>query len=428
MTRTIAPARQVLGMARVSGDKSISHRYAMVGAVARGRTEIRNFSSAADCHSTLACLRGLGAPVSVEKDTVVIEGRGLHGFQVPSGPLDAGNSGSTLRMLSGILAGQSFETGIGGDESLSRRPMRRIIEPLRQMGAQIAAHGDGFAPLRIRGGRLHAIRYRTPVASAQVKSAVLLAGLYADGTTVVEEDVQTRDHTELALREFGAAVTPGHKICQIEGGHELEGLTLTVPGDLSSAAFFLVAALLLPDSNLTIPNVGLNPTRTAILDFLISLGADISLSNIESLAGEPVGDLHVRGGARLRGGNIGPSLVPVLIDELPALAVLGAFTEQGMSISGAAELRVKESDRIAAVSENLRRMGAQVRENADGLEVAGGQRLRGATLDSRGDHRIAMAFSVAALAAEGETAIHSAECVDVSFPEFYQVLEGIAER
>ncbi len=428
LTRTIQPARNVLGIARVPGDKSISHRYAMLGAIAQERTEIHNFASAADCHSTLDCLRRLGVKVEVDGEKVALEGRGLRGLEQPGQKLDAGNSGTTLRLLSGLLAGQPLEAEIGGDRSLERRPMRRVLDPLRQMGARIEAREDNFAPLRIHGGPLRGIQYSTPVASAQVKSAVLLAGLTAEGATVVEEDIQTRDHTELALREFGARVIPLPKGCRVHGGHELHGRTLAVPGDISSAVFFLVAALLFPESNLTIPNVGLNPTRTAVLDFLTSLGADVSISNVESLGGELVGDLHARGGRRIHGGVIDRGMVPALIDELPALAVLGAFTEQGMSISGAEELRVKESDRIATVAENLRRMGAQVAERPDGLEVAGGQRLHGARLDSSGDHRVAMAFSVAALAAEGDTVIEGAECADVSFPGFYEVLEGIAER
>jgi len=426
--RVIRPARNIVGTVRLPGDKSVSHRYAMLGGIAQGRTSIRNFSSAADCASTLECLRALGVSVRSDAGAVSIEGAGLDGLKAPGQMLDAGNSGSTIRMLSGILAGQGFRSAITGDESLRRRPMRRVIQPLREMGAQISAHGDNYAPLEIRGGRLRAIQYRLPVPSAQVKTAVLLAGLFAEGETVVEEEVKTRDHTELALAEFGASVTHQGKSVRVEGGRSLRGAELFVPGDISSAAFFLVAALLFPDSNLVLENVGLNPTRATILDFLAGMGGDVRISRVESMAGELVGDLHVSGAVRLKGGEIGPELVPALIDELPVLAVMGTQTEQGLAISGAQELRVKESDRIATVAENLRRMGVQVEERSDGLVVPGGQRLRGAELDSFGDHRIAMAFSIAALVAEGETVIRGADAAQVSFPEFYETLERIVER
>jgi len=426
MTRTVHAARNVLGVVQVPGDKSISHRYALLGAIAQGRTEIRNFAAAADCHSTLDCLRRLGVTVGTDNGVVKIEGRGLHGLGAPSQPLDAGNSGSTLRMLAGILAAQRFTTEIAGDASLNRRPMRRIIEPLTAMGAQIAAQSGGLPPLRITGGPLTAIDYATPVPSAQVKSAVLLAGLFANGVTQVTESFQTRDHTELAMREFGAWCQPGPQTFAVEGGHELRAQALTVPGDLSSAAFFLVAALLFPESNLTIANVGLNPTRTAILDALMEMGADISISNVEGMHGEMVGDLHARGGRSLDRLVIEGRMVPALIDELPVLVVLGAAGGMGVSLSGAAELRVKESDRIAVVAENLRRMGADVREKPDGLEVAAGAKLHGAVVDSHDDHRIAMAFAVAALKA-GETAIEGAECAQVSFPAFYDTLEKVVE-
>jgi len=427
MDRIIRPARNVLGAVQLPGDKSISHRYAMLGAIAEGRTTIRGFSSAADCESTLGCLRQLGVAIHREGSEVQIEGAGLGGLRAPQRMLDAGNSGSTMRMLSGILAGQPFVTRITGDESLRRRPMDRIMEPLRQMGAEIAARDGRYAPLEIRGGRLRAIRYRPPVASAQVKTAVLLAGLFAEDETVVEEEIRTRDHTELALVEFGADIRMESNGIRVRGGRVLRGGQFRVPGDLSSAAFFLVAALLFPGSNLLLHNVGLNPTRARLLDFLSSQGADVRISNLESARGELVGDLHVTGG-QVKGGSIGADLVPALIDELPVLSVLGAHSERGLSISGAQELRVKESDRIAAVAENLRRMGARVGERPDGLEIPGRQRLAGATIDSFGDHRIAMAFSIAALAAEGQSRIEGAEAAQVSFPEFYDILDSITEQ
>ncbi len=421
------PALNIMGTVRLPGDKSISHRYALLAAIADGRTTIRNFSSAVDCASTLGCLRELGAEIAVESGAVLIEGAGLAGLRAPQRMMDAGNSGSTIRMLSGILAGQHFPSTLSGDESLRRRPMGRLIDPLRQMGADVTAAEDNYAPLEFRGRPLRAIHFHPPVASAQVKTAVLLAGLSAEGTTVVEEPVKTRDHTELALVEFGAQLNRSRRSVRVEGGHPLRGGEFQVPGDISSAAFFLVAALLFPESNLLVENVGLNPTRAAVLDFLSGLGAAIRISRVESLAGEIVGDLHVSGG-RLKGGRIGPDLVPALIDELPVLAVLGTQTEQGLSISGAQELRVKESDRIATVAENLRRMGAHVEERPDGLEIPGGQRLHGARLDSFGDHRIAMAFAVAALMAEGETSLEGADTAQVSFPGFYDVLDRVAER
>jgi 3-phosphoshikimate 1-carboxyvinyltransferase len=294
------------------------------------------------------------------------------------------------------------------------------------MGAEIAARDGRYAPLEIRGGRLRAIRYRPPVASAQVKTAVLLAGLFAEGQTVVEEETRTRDHTERALIEFGANIRMESNGIRVRGGRALRGGEFQVPGDLSSAAFFLVGALLFPDSNLLLHNVGLNPTRARLLDFLSSQGADVRVSNLENVRGELIGDLHVTGGP-VKGGSIGADLVPALIDELPVLSVLGAHSEQGLSISGAQELRVKESDRIAAVAENLRRMGARVEERPDGLEIPGRQRLAGATIDSFGDHRIAMAFSIAALAAEGESRIEGADAAQVSFPEFYDILDSITE-
>ena len=427
VSRRMRPARNIVGTVRPPGDKSISHRYALLAAVADGRTTIRNFSSAADCASTLGCLRELGVEIRTEGGAALIEGAGLAGLRVPRQTMDAGNSGSTIRMLSGILAGQSFTSSISGDESLRRRPMSRVMEPLRQMGAEISARDGNYAPLEIRGRPLRAIHYRPPVASAQVKTAVLLAGLSAEGATVVEEEVKTRDHTELALVEFGAQLTRARRSVRVEGRQRLRGGEFQVPGDISSAAFFLVAALLFPESNLLVENVGLNPTRAALLDFLTGLGANIRISRVDSSAGERVGDLHVSGGS-LKGGRVGPELAPALIDELPVLAVLGTQTEEGLSISGAQELRVKESDRIATLAENLRRMGARVEERPDGMEVLGGQRLRGARLDSFGDHRIAMAFSVAALVAEGETLLDGADAAQVSFPAFYDVLDRVAER
>jgi len=424
-TKKIKPAKQLAGSVRFPGDKSISHRYAMLAAIAEGPSEIHFFSSSADCQSTLSCLKGLGVQVERKNDVVMVHGRGLKGLRPPREPLDAGNSGSTMRMLSGILAGQSFRSVLVGDASLSRRPMRRVTDPLLQMGARIKSR-EGLPPLEIEGGALQPIHYELPVPSAQVKSAVLLAGLYAEGETQVVEPLPTRDHTEIALEQMGADIGRHRRTIAVRGPARLEGKKLYVPGDLSSAAFFIVAGLIVPESNLLLQNVGLNPTRTAILDVLVSMGGRVKVVNVEMLNGELLGDLHVEA-SKLQGGEIPPESVPGLIDELPALAVLGTQTEQGLTFRGAAELRVKESDRLAAVAENLRRMGAEVEEFPDGLRVAGRQTLRGAEIDPHDDHRIAMAFAVAGLVAQGTTVIRNSSCVDISFPDFYATLERVAE-
>jgi 3-phosphoshikimate 1-carboxyvinyltransferase len=432
---TIQPAKHLTGGLELPGDKSISHRYAMLAALAEGTSELRHFSAAADCHSTLACMSALGVEVKIEKDTVRVTGRGPRGLKSSWRALDAGNSGTTMRLLSGILAGQGFTTKLTGDESLQKRPMKRVIGPLREMGAEIRARDDNFAPLEIRGTKLKAIDYKMTMASAQVKSAVLLAGLFADGVTSVTEPAGTRDHTELALEEFGAAVEKRGRTIHIHGlssgnsGGKLTAKSLDVPGDLSSAVFFIAAASLFPDSNILIHNVGLNPTRTAILDLFASMGASVQILGLKSSHGELVGDLAVKGSS-LKGGVIAGEQIPLLIDELPMLAALGPYTEEGIEIRDAAELRVKESDRIAALAENLRRMGATVEERPDGLKVEGRRagKLRGAEIEPRGDHRIAMAFAVAALAAEGNTVIRNAECAGVSFPAFFQELNRLVER
>jgi len=440
--KKIKPAKSINGGIELPGDKSISHRYAMLAGIAAGASELRHFSAAADCHSTLACMKALGADVKVDKDLVKVTG---HGLRESKRALDAGNSGTTMRLLAGILAGQSFASKLTGDASLQKRPMKRVVGPLRQMGAQIQAREDNFAPLEIRGGRLTAIDYVMPMASAQVKSAVLLAGLFADGVTSVTEPARTRDHTELALEEFGAKIERHGRTTKIHGfgatggqnvgpgfslaSPSLQARSLDVPGDLSSAVFFIAAASLFPESTLLIHNVGLNPTRTAILDVLLSMGAAISTPQLRSAHGEIVGDLAVTG-TSLKGGVIEGSTIPLVIDELPMLAALGPYTEQGIEIRDAQELRVKESDRIAALAENLRRMGAQVEERPDGLKVAGRSagKLHAAEIDPRGDHRIAMAFAVAALGAEGVTVIRDADCAAVSFPTFYTELERLAGR
>ncbi len=424
-TKKIKAAKKLEGGIQMPGDKSISHRYAMLGAIAAGPTEINFFASSADCQSTLNCLGKLGVKIDRKGSVVNIQGVGLHGLKAPSERLDAGNSGSTIRMLSGILAGQSFKSVMFGDASLSKRPMKRVIAPLTQMGAKITSAEGGLPPLEIEGGALKPIRYELPVASAQVKSAVLLAGLFAEGETEVVEPAATRDHTEIALEQMGADIGRHHRTIAVRGGAPLEGKKFYVPGDISSAAFFMVAGMLVPESNLAIHNVGLNPTRTAILDVLATMGGRVKVINVEMLNGELLGDLHVEPG-KMRGGEIPVEMVPGLIDELPILSVFGTQTENGLTYHGAAELRVKESDRIAVVAENLKRMGAEVEEFPDGLSVAGKQKLRGAEIDTYGDHRIAMAFAVAGLVAEGTTIIKDSGCVDVSFPEFFETMEKVS--
>lgn len=432
---TIKPAKYLTGAVELPGDKSISHRYAMLAALAEGTSELRHFSAAADCHSTLKCISALGAKVHTDKNTARVTGRGARGLKSSWRALDAQNSGTTMRLLAGILAGQNFSSKLTGDESLQKRPMKRVIAPLREMGADIHGREDNFAPLEIRGTKLRAIDYKMPMASAQVKSAVLLAGLFAEGVTSVTEPVRTRDHTEIALEEFGASIEKNGQTIRVRGlgagngSGKLLAKSLDVPGDLSSAVFFIAAASIFPGSNVLIHNVGLNPTRTAILDVFAEMGASIQMLGLKSSQGEIIGDLAVKGAA-LKGGVIAGARIPLVIDELPMLAALGPYTEEGIEIRDAAELRVKESDRIAALAENLRRMGARVEERPDGLKVAGqtAGKLRGAEIDPRGDHRIAMAFAVAGLAAEGSTVIRDADCAGVSFPAFFSELNRLAER
>jgi len=428
--KTIHPAKVVAGGVVPPGDKSISHRYAMLAGIAEGKSELTNFALAADCHSTLGCMKALGAEVKVDKNLVRVTGHGLHGLRSSKRVLDAGNSGTTIRLLSGILAGQNFTSKIAGDDSLNKRPMKRILTPLREMGAQILAHNENFAPLEIFGGKLRGIHYEMPMASAQVKSAVLLAGLFAEGDTSVAEPSPTRDHTELALEEFGVPIERHGRTIRIHANGEIKltGRKIEVPGDLSSAVFFIAAASLFPESSLHIQGVGLNPTRTAILDVFARMGASLQILSLRSAQGEIIGDIAVKA-AELKGGVIAGTEIPLVIDELPMLAALGPFTEEGIEIRDAAELRVKESDRISALAENLRRMGAKVEEFPDGLKVAGRRagKLRGAVIEPHGDHRIAMAFAVAALGAEGPTTIRDAECAGVSYPTFYEDLARVTE-
>lgn len=428
----LTSARKLKGRISLPGDKSISHRVALIAGLSSGSSEISNFSTAQDCASTLACLKQLGVSVELEKDGV-LRFTGAEKLTAPREQLDCGNSGSTIRILAGVLAGQNFTAELVGDQSLSTRPMRRIIEPLELMGARIDST-DGKPPLKITGSdRLSPITYRLPVASAQVKSAILFASLFADGRTTVIEKSPSRDHTERLFNGFGVPVTTIDDLSiTIDGPARFTGGAITIPGDISSAAYFIAAAMLLPKSELTIEAIGLNPTRAAFLSVFSSWGALISTSDLRSEHNEPIGTINVSGGLRFAARDehrtLSGSMIPSLIDELPLLAVVGSQVPGGIQIRDAEELRLKESDRLQATANNLRAMGAEVEEFDDGLAVFGPTDLRGAAIDSYGDHRIAMAFSVAALIAEGETEIKNSECVAISFPEFFELLDTLAER
>lgn len=430
---TVSPALTVSGVLRVPGDKSISHRYALLAALADGRSTIAHYAPGADCASTLACVEALGAIVSRtspatagEPPLVTIEGRGVRGLRAPADDLDCGNSGSTMRMLAGVVAAHPFLSTLIGDASLSRRPMRRIIGPLTDMGAAITAAAGDRPPLRIRGGELSAIEFRPETPSAQVKSAVLLAGLQASGTTSVIEPAPTRDHTERALAAFGAGVTVQGRAITLKGGQRLSACGLTVPGDISSAAFMAVAAAAMPGSDVSITHVGLNPSRSALLEVLRRFGAVVEATVDDEWNGEPVGRLRIRHGG-VSDLVITPEEVPEVIDELPVLATLGTFGGS-VTVSGAGELRVKESDRIAELVAGLRAMGADVDERPDGFQVRFGRRLTGGTVHARHDHRLAMAFAIAALGATGPTQIEGADAVAVSYPAFFDDLDRLARR
>jgi len=426
--RLIRPARNIYGSLKLPGDKSISHRYAMLAAFAEGTSKFTNFSTGADCASTLACMEALGAKVN-RLGGQAVEITGVAGRVTPADhPLDCGNSGSTMRFISGLLAPQEGAFTLIGDASLSKRPMERVRMPLVEMGAQVTLT-DGHAPITIEGRKLHAIDYTTPVPSAQIKTCVLLAGLQTEGTTTLREAVRTRDHSELALRAFGATLSRTIDSISIHGPQTLHNIEADVPGDISSAAFFLCAATLFPGSNLILDSIGLNPTRATLLDVLTALGARVAVLNLEEKHAELVGTIQISSPEEGLGSTtVSGALAAQLIDELPVLAAIAPFTSGGIRIRDAKELRVKESDRIALVARNLRSMGAEVEEFEDGLDVPGGQQLYGATIDAGGDHRIAMAFSVAALRADGDTLIQGAESAAISFPEFFDLLDLVAER
>ena len=419
------PCNRLQGEIQVPGDKSISHRSVMFGSIAQGTTEIHNFLQGADCLSTISCFCQMGVNIENKGETVLVHGHGLRGLKAPDCILDCGNSGTTTRLISGILAAQNFTTILTGDESIQKRPMKRIIDPLTQMGTQIESlNHNGCAPLKIMGGPVHSIQYHSPVASAQVKSAILLAGLYADGETSVTEPYVSRNHTERMLSRFGADIHTEKTTARICPPKELYGQKILVPGDISSAAFFIAAGLLIPGSEILIRNVGVNPTRSGILTVCSEMGADITLLEETKDPGEPAADLLIKSSA-LHGIHIGGAIIPTLIDELPIIAVMACFAKGETIIQDAAELKVKESNRIEVMVRNLSAMGADIKETADGMIIRGGNPLHGAVIDSRLDHRIAMSFAVAACLAEGETEILGAECVNISYPEFYADLKKL---
>ncbi len=425
MIKKISPSKGLNGTAEIPGDKSISHRALMISAIGEGRSEITGLSKAADPESTRNCLNKLGVRIEQQGEKVVIVGKGLKGLTAPSGILDAGNSGTTMRLLSGILAGQSFASEITGDDSLRHRPMKRLMDPLRQMGADISGSSGDTAPLRIKPVKqLRAVQYQMQQPSAQVKSALLFAGLFSDGVTTVTEPVPTRDHTE---RMLGLISHFDRKIVRVEvrGGMKIEPRQFSVPGDISAAAFFISAALLVPNSELRIRNVGLNPTRTAVLEVFLQMGGTIIVENKRDVAGEPIGDLIIRSSDLHTGFELNGSRVAELIDEIPILAVTAAFAPGVFSVRDAKELRVKETDRITAIVTNLRSLGVQVEEYDDGFSFEGGNSVPGKRLQGFGDHRIAMAFAIAGLRAEGEMEIEGAECADISFPEFWDTLDRL---
>lgn len=420
----VEKANAISGLISVPGDKSISHRAIMLAAISQGKTVIEGFLNGQDCLSTIGCFRAMGINIERRGQRYEVDGKGLMGLQEPNNVLDAGNSGTTMRLLMGILAGQNFLSIITGDQSLRQRPMARVAEPLRAMGANIEGRSDGkFAPMVIRGGNLQGMTWKTPVASAQIKSAILLGGLFANGSTTVIEPTISRDHTERMLTSFGVAVEREGTAVTVKPGI-LQGQHISVPGDISSAAFFIVAAAAKPGAHLVIKNVGLNPTRTGIIDVMREMGANIEIDNMRQLAGEEAGDIVVHGSV-LHGIEIKGEMVPRLIDEIPVLAVAAALAEGVTSIRDASELKVKESNRLAAIVTEMKKMGVEIKELPDGMEIVGPNKLQGASINSYHDHRIAMAMAVCGLFAEGKTVISDSACIDISFPGFGDLLHQI---
>lgn len=423
----ISPAKWLKGSFSPPPDKSISHRSVILLSLSRGKGLVRNFLRAKDTESTMNAFRSLGIDILDEGSTLTISGKGLHGLSEPNDVIDCGNSGTTIRLISGVLSGNSFFSVLTGDSSLRGRPMGRVIRPLGLMGANIMARDENkYPPLSIRGGGLKPLRYEMPVASAQVKSSLLLAGLYCEGETTLTEPSKSRDHTEMMLPAFGADLKTEGLTVTVKGGRELSPVDIEVPGDFSSAAFFIVASLIVPGSEILITNVGINPTRTGLLQVLKEMGAGVEMTNMRTMSGEPVADIFCRSGAALSAVKVSPELVPSLIDEFPILCIAAAFASGTTIITGAAELRVKESDRIKAMATELRKLGAEIEEYPDGLSINGTGRLRGAVVESHGDHRIAMSMAIAGLAAEGTTTITGASAVDISFPGFFEILRGLA--
>ncbi len=423
---TVQPATSVKGEIIVPGDKSISHRSIMLGAIANGITTVRGFLRGEDNMSTMHAFRAMGVEINDDGDTIHINGRGLHGLQEPGDVLDCGNSGTTIRLITGLLSGQSFFSVVTGDQYLRKRPMKRVVEPLSRMGARITGRNDGtLAPLAINGGSLKGINYQSPVSSAQIKSSIMLAGLYAQGETCVSEPSLSRDHSERMFRLFGASLDVHSTGVTVRGGVELSAQEVTVPGDISSAAFFIVAALITPHSELLIKNVGINPSRTGVIDILRAMGGDIQLIEEREVSGEPVADLLVRTSS-LKGITISGSVVPRAIDEFPVICVAAACAEGITAIRDAKELRVKETDRITAMAGNLKKLGITVAETEDGMDITGSEQLLGGTVDSCGDHRIAMSMSIAALVASSAITVTDIDCVATSFPTFFPLLEKVS--
>ncbi|MFA5881532.1 MAG: 3-phosphoshikimate 1-carboxyvinyltransferase [Eubacteriales bacterium] len=426
MDLRVGKSKKLEGQIKVPGDKSISHRAVILGSLAKGPTKIKNFLMGADCLSTIECLRAMGIEFNqVDGSTIIVNGRGLHGLREPEDILNVGNSGTTIRLMTGLLAGQPFFSILTGDSSIRKRPMGRVTEPLKEMGASISGRQNAtLAPLAIQGGPLRPIKFVSPVASAQVKSAILLAGLYAKAQTTVWEPHKSRDHTERMLAYLGAEIEVRDRVVKISGSTSLEGKPVEVPGDISSAAFFMVAAAIVPGSQLRINRVGINPTRTGIIDALGSMGADITIINEDVVNEEPVGDIVIRGGS-LRGTVLEGALIPRLIDEIPVLTVAAALAQGETIIRDATELKVKETNRISTMTAELRKMGVEIKEQSDGMVVNGGAVLKGAFCDSHDDHRVAMSIAVAGLMAEGETVIKNRECINVSFPGFEKLLKKL---
>ena len=424
MDKVISSRTGLNGKIKIPGDKSISHRAVMFGSLAKGDTEITGFLRGDDCMSTISCFKKLGIDIEVTDDKVIVHGKGINGLTAPSETLDVGNSGTTIRLISGILAAQNFDSTLNGDASIQKRPMNRVIKPLSQMGAEIESTNNGYAPLTIHGKKLKAMEYTMPVASAQVKSSILLASLFAEGTTTIIEPVASRDHTEIMLNYFGANIKNENGVITSTPVEELYGKNLEVPGDISSAAFFMVAGLVVPKSHIIIENVGINPTRTGIIDALKAMGGYVEIINERKSGGELVGDIEVKT-SNLKATTLEGSIIPRMIDEIPVFAVAALCAEGTTVVKDATELKVKESNRIATMSQELGKMGVVIEETDDGMIIKGNQKLKGATVYSHLDHRVAMSCAIASLIADGETTITDADCVGISFPNFYELLNNL---